>query len=77
MLYEVITGRVKACDDGMIIEGVEELAGGRVNSYGDHRIAMSMAVAALRAKNEVRIDDTVCTDTSFPDFWSLLEKVRA
>ncbi len=33
----------------MVIHGGEELQGGRVTSHGDHRIAMSMAVAALRA----------------------------
>ena len=51
-------GKVEACEDGMIIEGVESLAGGEVSSHGDHRIAMSMAVAALRAAGPVGIDDT-------------------
>ncbi len=69
-------GRVEARDDGMVIEGVESLTGGSVKSHGDHRIAMSMAVAALRARAEVTIDDTACTATSFPNFWSLLDNVR-
>ena len=69
-------GRVEAREDGMVIQGVESLTGGAVKSHGDHRIAMSMAVAALRASAEVSIDDTACTATSFPNFWSLLEKVR-
>jgi len=68
--------RVEARPDGMMIEGVEELAGAEVESHGDHRIAMSLAVAALRAKSEVRINDTGCTATSFPNFWSLLEQVK-
>lgn len=62
--------------DGMRIEGVEQLAGAEVDSHGDHRIAMSLAVAALRARSEVRINDTRCTATSFPDFWSLLERLK-
>ena len=69
-------GRVEARDDGMVIDGVETLTGGAVKSHGDHRIAMSMAVAALRAAGEVCIDDTACTATSFPNFWSLLDNVR-
>ncbi|OHB33164.1 MAG: 3-phosphoshikimate 1-carboxyvinyltransferase [Desulfuromonadaceae bacterium GWC2_58_13] len=68
-------GRVEARDDGMVIQGGESLAGGTVHSHGDHRIAMSMAIAALRARGEVTIDDTACTATSFPDFWSLLDQV--
>jgi 3-phosphoshikimate 1-carboxyvinyltransferase len=77
MVSELSTlgGRVEAKDDGMVIQGVESLAGGKVNSHGDHRIAMSMAVAALRARGEVCIDDTACTATSFPHFWELLGQV--
>lgn len=67
--------QVEARDDGMVIQGVETLAGGKVTSHGDHRIAMSMAVAALRARSEVTIDDTACTATSFPDFWALIDQV--
>lgn len=67
--------RVEALADGMVIEGGEHLRGGEVDSHGDHRIAMSMAVAALRAGGPVTIHDTGCTATSFPDFWSLLGSV--
>jgi 3-phosphoshikimate 1-carboxyvinyltransferase len=69
-------GRVEALDDGMIIHGVDRLEGGSVSSWGDHRIAMSLAIASQRAASEVMIDDTACTATSFPGFWELLEKVR-
>ncbi len=71
----VLGGQVTARDDGMVIQGVENLAGGKVSSHGDHRIAMSMAVAALRARSEVLIDDTACTATSFPNFWELIDQV--
>jgi len=66
-------GRVEAREDGMVIQGVEALLGGEVTSHGDHRIAMSMAVASLRASAPVTIDDTACTATSFPNFWDLLQ----
>ncbi len=62
--------------DGMIINGIEKLEGGQVTSHGDHRIAMSMAVAALSARAEVTIEDTGCTETSFPGFWDLIEKIK-
>jgi 3-phosphoshikimate 1-carboxyvinyltransferase len=62
--------------DGMVIHGRERLHGGTVSSHGDHRIAMSCAVAAQVATAPVTISDTACTDTSFPGFWDLLEKLR-
>jgi len=62
--------------DGMIINGCERLQGGAVNSHGDHRIAMSCAIASLVADTTVTIADTACTETSFPGFWELLEKIR-
>jgi 3-phosphoshikimate 1-carboxyvinyltransferase len=68
---------VEARPDGMVINGVEQLRGGTVSSHGDHRIAMSMAVAALSANSEVVIEDTSCTETSFPGFWELADKVRS
>ncbi len=67
--------QVEAREDGMVINGVDGLTGGRVSSGGDHRIAMSLAVAALRAAASVEIEDTACTATSFPNFWELLEKI--
>jgi 3-phosphoshikimate 1-carboxyvinyltransferase len=68
--------QVEARPDGMMITGVEQLKHGTVSSHGDHRIAMSLAVAALSAAGDVTIEDTACTDTSFPGFWALLETIR-
>jgi 3-phosphoshikimate 1-carboxyvinyltransferase len=67
--------QVEGRPDGMVINGVEKLEGGQVSSHGDHRIAMSMAIAALSARNDVIIEDTGCTETSFPGFWGLLDDV--
>jgi len=64
--------QIKPLDDGMQIVGGKLLRGGEVNSFGDHRIAMSMAIAALVAAGESTILDTACTETSFPGFWELL-----
>jgi len=66
---------VDECDDGMDVTGVERLTGGSVESFGDHRIAMSLAVAALVSTDGITIADTGCVDTSFPTFFPLLEKV--
>ncbi|WP_456417152.1 3-phosphoshikimate 1-carboxyvinyltransferase [Thiolapillus sp.] len=56
--------------DGMIIQG-GALHGGEVDSHGDHRIAMSFAMAALRADGGIRIRDCANVNTSFPDFGRL------
>ena len=64
-----------ATTDGMIIEG-GGLHGAAVDSSGDHRIAMSCAIAALQSGSTVTIHDTGCTATSFPNFWDLLQLVR-
>lgn len=66
---------VTETEDGMDISGVERISGGRVESFGDHRIAMSMAIAAQVATDPITIQDTECVATSFPTFFPLLEKV--
>ena len=66
---------VTETEDGMDITGLERLSGGNVESFGDHRIAMSMSVAALVSTDYVTIRDTDCVATSFPSFFQLLEKV--
>ncbi|WP_372494118.1 3-phosphoshikimate 1-carboxyvinyltransferase [Fuchsiella alkaliacetigena] len=63
-------------EDGMIIEGPQKIKGGaECRSYGDHRIAMSLAVAALIAEEEVVIKNCDCIKTSFPNFTDLLEQI--
>ncbi len=63
-------GKAQPTADGMIIEG-GPLAGGTVQSHGDHRIAMSFAMAALRAGTEITIRDCANVTTSFPGFVQL------
>jgi len=66
---------IEECEDGMTVTGVERISGGSVNSFGDHRIAMSFSVAALVSAGGITISDTECVSTSFPTFYPLLEKV--
>ena len=63
----------KPTPDGMIIRG-GEMHGGVVDSHGDHRIAMSFAVAGLRSQGTIEIHDCANVDTSFPGFVSLSGK---
>jgi len=71
--------------DGADITGrrVEGFSGGEIDSRGDHRIAMSFAVAAARANDAVRILDCAAVDTSYPGFlaqacgWGLDLRERA
>lgn len=69
--------RVEEREDGMVIEGRGRVLGASVRSYGDHRVAMAMAVAGLSADGGVEIDDSACADISFPGFFDLLEGLRA
>ncbi len=59
---------VEERSDGMRILGGRPLTGAVCRSHGDHRVAMSMAVAGLVAKGETRVEDTACVGTSFPEF---------
>ena len=64
----------EATADGIIIEG-GRIGGGSVNSLGDHRIAMSFAMAGLCANNEIEILDCENVNTSFPGFADLANQV--
>lgn len=60
--------------DGMIIEGKSALHGARVNTFGDHRIGMMTAIAALLvADGEVELDRAEAINTSYPSFFDDLE----
>jgi len=57
----------------IVIQGVKELKGNRIRSFGDHRTAMSMVVAGLKAVGKTWIEDITCINKSFPDFLSHLK----
>lgn len=61
--------------DGLIIKGKKELTGGEVESFNDHRIAMALAVAAIRCKEPVTIKDSGCIKKSYPTFWEHYKKL--
>jgi 3-phosphoshikimate 1-carboxyvinyltransferase len=66
---------VEEFDDGMRVNGQVELRGAKIDSRGDHRIAMSFTVAGLVAGGETEIVDPDCVAVSFPEFFDLLESV--
>ena len=68
-------GKAEDRPDGMIVEGREGSPGGDVASFGDHRTAMSAAVAGLASSRGVTVTDLQCVGTSFPSFFDLLDSV--
>ncbi len=66
---------ITALDDGWVINGPRHLEGARVHSYGDHRIAMALAVAGLVADGTTEIDDAECVEISYPGFFEQLESL--
>jgi 3-phosphoshikimate 1-carboxyvinyltransferase len=71
---------VQEHEDGLTVAGSGGAAipgGGTVATRLDHRIAMSMAVAALHARAPVSLDDVAPVATSYPDFFSTLEAATA
>jgi 3-phosphoshikimate 1-carboxyvinyltransferase len=63
--------------DGMVIPGRQKFRGAAFDSFGDHRIAMAFAVAALRAEGESVIEGAEAASVSFPEFWSTLARLGA
>ncbi|MGT2785486.1 3-phosphoshikimate 1-carboxyvinyltransferase [Streptococcus merionis] len=68
--------KITPTDDGMIIDGKTELHGARIDTFGDHRIGMMAAIAALLVKSgEVELDRAEAINTSYPSFFSDLESL--
>ncbi|WP_413789151.1 3-phosphoshikimate 1-carboxyvinyltransferase [Bacillus yunxiaonensis] len=68
--------RIEATDDGMIIYGQTPLKGNTVNSHGDHRIGMMLAVAGCIAEGETLIQDAEAVEVSYPSFFEEIEKLK-
>ena len=69
--------RIEEFEDGMLINGTESLVGAKCKSWGDHRIAMSIAIAATRANGETEIEDADCVSVSYPGFFEVIDELRA
>ena len=66
---------VEETTDGMVIHGGAALHGAAFDAYGDHRIAMSMAVCALACEGLSTIDGADCVEISYPSFFSDLKNL--
>lgn len=66
-----IGGRVTVGEDYLEIEGVKSLKGGEIHGHTDHRIPMSMAIAATRCEEPLIIRGAECVRKSFPDFFDV------
>ena len=66
---------VEEMPDGLIIRGGKQLTGCRVNGHGDHRVVMSLAVAALGCSGETVISDAEAVDITYPGFFEQFEKL--
>jgi 3-phosphoshikimate 1-carboxyvinyltransferase len=64
---------ISASEDGWVINGPRYLEGARVESAGDHRVAMALAVAGMIADGKTEIEDAECVDISYPGFFDHLE----
>ncbi|MBE6830947.1 MAG: 3-phosphoshikimate 1-carboxyvinyltransferase [Ruminococcaceae bacterium] len=62
-------GRVTETDDGLIIDGVPTLHGGKAEGFNDHRIVMALSVAALKADGSVTVTDAQSVQKSYPAFF--------
>jgi 3-phosphoshikimate 1-carboxyvinyltransferase len=67
--------KVGELEDGLAIDGGVELEGAEIDTFGDHRLAMSFAVAALIANGQSIIKDAECVEVSYPGFWNDFDKM--
>lgn len=74
--FEKLGGRVEISGDTMRISG-GDISGGPVDSHGDHRIAMALAIAALNASKAVEIEGDESVNKSYPNFFEDLERTGA
>jgi len=68
-------GQIEEFEDGFVIEGPQQLTGGRIETGGDHRIAMAFSIAGLIADGTTEIANPECASVSCPGFYDLLSTV--
>jgi len=73
--FRKIGAELDELEDGMIIAGGSRLKGGECESHGDHRMAMSLAIAGLISESGVTIHNIECINTSFPEFREILSSI--
>jgi 3-phosphoshikimate 1-carboxyvinyltransferase len=74
-VLNALGAQVEEGQDYLTITAVEQLHGGTVSSYNDHRIAMMAAIAATRATQPVTVLGAECVRKSYPNFWEDYERL--
>jgi 3-phosphoshikimate 1-carboxyvinyltransferase len=72
---QAMGAEVEQTADGWRIPGAQKLHGAEIESFGDHRVAMAFAIAALRAEGETLIGNSECVAISYPGFFEDLDKL--
>ncbi len=67
---------VEVLDDGFFVHGGQRFQAAELDSFGDHRIAMAFAIAALRAEGECTIQGAEAASVSFPEFFEILRQLK-
>ena len=75
-LLSALGGQVEERESGLIIHGRPQLAGGTVDAWNDHRIAMAAAVAACACRGPVTVTDSQCVAKSYPRFWEDFQQLK-
>ena len=75
-LIAALGGDARETGDGLIIAGKAQLSGGTVDPCGDHRLAMTAAVAACGCAGEVVVPDAQCVGKSYPAFWNDMKRLE-
>lgn len=73
---KAVGGNAEELPDGCVIKGVESFQGGVIESFGDHRTAMSFAVAGLAARNPITLQGIENVGTSYPAFFQDFSRLR-
>ncbi|GAG26000.1 unnamed protein product, partial [marine sediment metagenome] len=68
---------IEEMPDGMVIHGGGGLAGGECASHHDHRLAMTLGIAALVARGETLINNAEVVAMSYPNFWQDMERLTS
>ena len=75
-LIAAMGGSIEVFSDGFAVSGPQKLRGAEIDSFGDHRIAMTAAVAGLIAEGPTAVKDAECVSISYPDFFDVLDRLR-
>lgn len=66
---------IEELEDGMIIKGKSKLKGSHIETFKDHRIAMAFSIANLISDGDVKLDNELCINISFPGYFDLLREL--